>query len=485
MKRNEARSRQAVAPAVPSGELESADPAATSQKTEPSAENVTEERETSLGAQPADLRPEPPTQEVAEPSAQASVPGLGIKVPPILFEDDEPTLPAASESGPTSASAPEPQAGRTEPKAEVLPESYDTGRLLLTARDPHALYLHWDVSANPQKRINGFEQPSQLFVRLHAQGASPPPITEIPVPGTARDWFIHAPSASAQYVAELGYYESAQGWRVIGTSNSAQTPPEAVAEEKSVQFATFSIDLPLAPRSASKPGETLRADEPPPEPASQTPFSAIEALIRSAQMPPPAPLAMQEGEPAAAAASKPGEGKAPMAAVPQDPRALEWTLEQEQELTELIGWTPLKSDWPGSAEIPEVLRGRQVALALPELVTPVSPEVRPISSPAGGEMPVEHGFWLNVNAELVLYGATEPNARVALAGKLVRLRPDGTFSFRFALPDGRFELPLNATSAQGEVRHVSLSFTRATAYQGQVGAHPQDPALNKPEPGSR
>ena len=482
MRRNDARSRRAVAPAVPSGPLESTDPAAISQKAEASAENVSEERETSLGAQPSGAGP--PKREVAKPSAPTSIPGLDVKVPPILFEDDEPTLPATKESGPKHALAPELQTGRSEPNRELLPESYDTGRLLLTARDPHALYLHWDVSADRQKQSNEFDGPGQLFVRLHAQGPSAPPITEIRVPGTARDWFIHAPGAGTQYVAELGYYESAQGWRVIGTSNSAQTPPEAVAEERSVQFATFPFDLPLAPPPASKHGEPLGADEPHPGQMSITPLSAIEALIRSAQMPPPTPLAMQEREPIAAATPTPGAGKEPVAAVVQGPASPEWTLQQERELTELIGWTPLKSEWPGSAEIPEVLRGHQVPLASPELVAPVSPEVRPISSPAGGEMPVEHGFWLNVNAELVIYGATQPNARLTLAGESVRLRPDGTFSFRFALPDGRFELPLNAASAQGEVRHVNLSFTRATVCQGKVGTHPQDPALNKPEPGS-
>ena len=46
------------------------------------------------------------------------------------------------------------------------------------------------------------------------------------------------------------------------------------------------------------------------------------------------------------------------------------------------------------------------------------------------------GFWFNVNAELIIYGATEPTARVTLGGHEIKLRPDGTFSYRFSLPDG-------------------------------------------------
>lgn len=59
----------------------------------------------------------------------------------------------------------------------------------------------------------------------------------------------------------------------------------------------------------------------------------------------------------------------------------------------------------------------------------------------------ERGFRLWVAAELILYGATEPDARVTVQGKEIRLRGDGTFSLRFALPDGTVEIPVSAVSA--------------------------------------
>ena len=99
----------------------------------------------------------------------------------------------------------------------------------------------------------------------------------------------------------------------------------------------------------------------------------------------------------------------------------------------------------------------------------------------GAEQP--KGFWFNVNAELIIYGATEPTARVTLDGREIKLRPDGSFSFRFALPDGKYELPAVAVSADGtEARAADLKFSRDTEYRGDVGAHPQDPALKPPSP---
>ncbi len=58
-------------------------------------------------------------------------------------------------------------------------------------------------------------------------------------------------------------------------------------------------------------------------------------------------------------------------------------------------------------------------------------------------------FWLVVNTELIVYGATEPDAKVTIQGNAIRLNPDGTFSVRYALPDGRQEIPVRAENASG------------------------------------
>ena len=58
----------------------------------------------------------------------------------------------------------------------------------------------------------------------------------------------------------------------------------------------------------------------------------------------------------------------------------------------------------------------------------------------------ERRFWLVVGTELIVHGATQSDATVTIDGAPVRLRPDGTFSTRFALPDGERSIPVTAKS---------------------------------------
>ncbi|MBP6875813.1 MAG: DUF4912 domain-containing protein [Candidatus Eisenbacteria bacterium] len=67
-------------------------------------------------------------------------------------------------------------------------------------------------------------------------------------------------------------------------------------------------------------------------------------------------------------------------------------------------------------------------------------------------VPGAPGFWFVLDAELIVYGATEPDAKVTVQGRPVRLRPDGTFSLRFLLPDGTQVIDATAVSADEAFR---------------------------------
>jgi len=54
-----------------------------------------------------------------------------------------------------------------------------------------------------------------------------------------------------------------------------------------------------------------------------------------------------------------------------------------------------------------------------------------------------------VDAELIIYGSTIPGATVMLGGEPVKLRPDGSFTIRLALPDKRQVFPVVAQSRDG------------------------------------
>jgi len=103
-----------------------------------------------------------------------------------------------------------------------------------------------------------------------------------------------------------------------------------------------------------------------------------------------------------------------------------------------------------------------------------------LSSPMSSPEPGPGGFWFNINADLVIYGATEPGASVTMGGQPIPLRPDGTFSCRCSLPEGDHAVTLSAMSPSGELRRAELKFSRGTDCRGEAGAAPQDPSLKPP-----
>lgn len=130
----------------------------------------------------------------------------------------------------------------------------------------------------------------------------------------------------------------------------------------------------------------------------------------------------------------------------------EWmTVDYERLYAASGGWRVGES----SAELAEMLeRGLELNLAsgaISSLVGSLERQARP------------RGFWLVAETELIVYGATEPDATVTVQGRAVRLRPDGTFTLRFALPDGTQEIPVEATSADGvDVRRVTFTVSRSS-----------------------
>ena len=81
----------------------------------------------------------------------------------------------------------------------------------------------------------------------------------------------------------------------------------------------------------------------------------------------------------------------------------------------------------------------------------------------GALIPLGREFHFEIDAELIVYGSTEPNARVTLQNEPVQLRPDGTFTVRFSLPDSRQIIPAVAASPDGsEERTIVLAVERNT-----------------------
>ena len=91
-----------------------------------------------------------------------------------------------------------------------------------------------------------------------------------------------------------------------------------------------------------------------------------------------------------------------------------------------------------------------------------SPGITSVASPVK-KIPKEKKFWLAADCELIVYGATEPDAKVTIQGREIKLRPDGTFTLRFAFPDGKQVIPVKAVSSDNaEERTITPIVSRDT-----------------------
>lgn len=391
-----------------------------------------------------------PAAPVAKPEVKKVAPKkAAVNLPSILFEDD--AIAAPGKSGPGQRyflGADEPNAGLGE-----LPESYGTGRLILAARDPHWLYAAWDLTREQQRGYNALSKDKHLVVRVFLNRVSGKAFGETHVHPESRHWFIHVGKAGSRFVAELGYYDKAGKWVSVSQSKQTLTPPDSLSDDTSVRFTDLPVEVPFQDLIETVKQE-LKGNLPLVE--------ALEQLRVAGNIALPKAKALAKGL---------------------------WTAAQEKALSEVVSMDSVRRIWIGSLEITELIR-RKLSNELSSAAAAQFSKSQAgaggvgglgsVSSPFGGSTESK-GFWFNVNAELIIYGATEPTAEVTIGGKVIKLRPDGSFSYRFALPDGNYDLPAVAVSAdRSEARSAELKFSRSTSYYGDVGTHPQDPSLQPP-----
>lgn len=356
-----------------------------------------------------------------KPRKRQASPKSPLHIPPILLEGDEPHW-TSEGPGEKFALGPTLPAGSRRREPAELPEAYGTGKLTLIARDPHWLYAHWDLMPQQQCRYNALSADRHLVVRVVPGTIEGHPSTDIHVHPESRSWFIHVDRAGTRYSAELGYYPPNRQWVTIAASRPAITPRDTVSEDRTLRFATIPSAMPLRQLAASRENAPVTRSSPP----------------------------------------KAAQGRL---------------------LTEAITRYRTQQEPANSIAIQELLRGLlqdKAPAAPPDFPTPAGGPMVTVSSPPGGEAQLPETFWLKLNAELILYGATEPGACLTIGGLPVALKPDGTFSFRFSMPDGDYEVSVSAHSAEGDCRQAVLKLSRRTACQGEVGAASQDLPLSPP-----
>lgn len=394
-----------------------------------------------------------PTTEGEAPDKASPSAGKGplhLSIPPILLEGDpDPaTYPkAAAKAAPpafetTKAAVPEPVKG----SAGNDSESLSLGELRLLARDPYTLFAQWDLAESELNRARGRAADGMIVLRVHRRSVEGPVVVEIPVLGGERHEFIPVPHAAMPYACQLGY-RSAEGrqWFSLAQSETVVTAPD-----------------PQAYRPCSTPLKMGRWSA-----LEDFTFQTTELSVSFAgHLASPLPAAHVTAVAPGSVDHRTG-GTTANAGFASMPAVTPLASPSSADLIHLAG-APLNPGSAPSAGVPVSDLGRIAVFEIPSSPVVLPPELR-------------RGFWFAVNAEVVVYGSTEPDAAITLAGRAVKLRPDGSFSFRFSLPDGQFQLPITAASADGvERRGAELRLSRATGLSGDVGAHPQEQSSRPP-----
>jgi hypothetical protein len=350
----------------------------------------------------------------------------------------------------------------------------------------------------------------KLFLKVAAADGGDESLIEINP--EARNWYVPVSKSGAVYTAEIGYFTRQRGnWKAVVTADKAATPAEQVSEETEAAFATVPMHLTFQHmlgmvHDAMGEGETLvgalsRLQEEGRKlisgrlPAWTEEQRRILALLLGRELFSRSGMSSAEfaemirkhiaenlsSESASALLAK-GEFWGPgvsslfsgMGASGSEVSSLFSALgASSSELMSLFGAFGASSSELMSMFGPFGAFGSEVTSLS------VAPGASWSAQPFGA--PGERGFFMHVNAEVIFYGGTHPDARVWIDGKEVKLQPDGSFRYHFKFPDGEHEIPIVAQSPDGrELRSATLAFKRGTTRKGDVGHTAQPAHLRRP-----
>lgn len=321
-----------------------------------------------------------------------------------------------------------------------LPDSYGTRKLYLVARDPHLVFAYWDLDPVQYQEAARAAHDGKVFLELYVPGEGR--IQQIHVWDCHKNWYLQVNRPDTQFIAQLGYYRHDGGFEVLARSAEVRTPRDDLSPNTDASFVTIPFHLSFQDLYQLIAGQILPGEE------------LAETLARLEKSDFELPF---------------------QARIPRDLSA--------KETEELFGHLDgeERRRMGGSFEITEMLRKRyENALSSGQWVSSAGGWVTSLSSPFGASFGKPRGFHMHVNAELIIYGGTEPSAKVRIDGENIALSPDGTFAYHFVLPDGQFHIPIEARSADGvETRSALLSFLRMTDTVGDVRKTGQ-PKKNEP-----
>jgi hypothetical protein len=343
-----------------------------------------------------------------------------VKIPTLLFEGD--------------------QDPKTESSSEAEKRSHPGARLGLMPRDPHTVYAHWDLTPAQRHQFSASPVPPSLSLNVHREHAGGPLAAKVSIAPESNHAFVHLAAAGTQYVAELGYIDRTNQWVTLATSVPVITPPETVSTDRAVQFAEM-------PEALSRYFSR--------SPAPVSPASREQAV-----------QLMKTVDDTTGTEQRPGFLIPPpsvswIPALPDKTRSPGEPVSEINYLRDLLSSSAeLMQRGSTSSPLEERSASERRAFDLEQLVRTTFEQLKAGDSSPLGERAISSSFFLTVETELLVHGATHPYAQVTISGTPIQLRPDGTFTCRFTLPEGELALNVEAVSGAGDLRRADLKVSR-------------------------
>ena len=121
-----------------------------------------------------------------------------------------------------------------------LPRSYGGAFLFGIARDPHTLFVYWDID---WATVFGDTPPVDRKVHLRVLWHEGIEESTVAVEPLAGSHLLSATHARSSYRVEIGYYAPDNVWNSVAISSAIITPPDDVAENNPVDVATIPFHL--------------------------------------------------------------------------------------------------------------------------------------------------------------------------------------------------------------------------------------------------
>ena len=298
-----------------------------------------------------------------------------------------------------------------------LPEGYGESRIVLLPRNPQWGYTYWDVS-NEHKSELRQQGGEKLVLRLYdvtdieVNHQTPHSMQQFDCDEMARDWYLSIPVSDRDYLAEIGYLTGDGRWLMLARSAPIRIPPTYPSDWFEDQFVTIDWQENLR-------GKTFLELVPPSSKQTEAVANPIyDRIFGMAQ--------------------------------PAEAQRLEGSLfgSMQQVPPQSISSFALQPGASGAVPTFSGIGMSGIGFAAS------APPMRP------------RNFWLVADAELIVYGATEPDAKVTIDGSPIKLNPDGTFQFHLSFQDGVIRYPIIAIAADGEqMRSIHMKFTRETPHR--------------------